>query len=322
MTNFGSVSSYRRSAFTLVELLVVIAIIAVLVGLLLPAVQKAREAASRTQCQNNLKQIGLAAQNYASEHDGLLPPGYLGSVNGVYVNGYFANNAQFVGCLAILLPYLEESAVYQQMMSGVPAEYLNVDFVGASWYYVESTAHAADATVKTFLCPSSYSQSALSPFDNFQIFNVGGPQLIPEYFGDNLGLGRTNYLGVMGYVGAGFGCDYLAGLLDNRSRTSLSLVPDGTSNTLLFGEAIGDSPGGNPTFCFPWMGVGCMPSFQGLAPVNPGWSQFNSNHAGIVQFCLADGSVRGISTSADYNSFLYACGYQDGQEYSTSSFGW
>ena len=97
----------RRSAFTLVELLVVIAIIAVLMGLLLPAVQKVREAAARTQCQNNFRQLGLAVQNYAGTYDGRLPP-----PNFYLVVNPATGNAAVGSAHYAILPFLELGNLY------------------------------------------------------------------------------------------------------------------------------------------------------------------------------------------------------------------
>src|SRR3982750_3209634 len=117
-----------RRGFTLIELLVVIAIIAVLIGLLLPAVQKVREAALRASCQNNVKQLVLAAHNY---HDatGSLPPAS-GTLRGLVGSAHF-----------FLLPFVEQSALYQQAA---------VNGVAASW-------NLRTAPVKTFYCPSDAS---------------------------------------------------------------------------------------------------------------------------------------------------------------------
>jgi prepilin-type N-terminal cleavage/methylation domain-containing protein len=318
-------SRTTRSAFTLIELLVVIAIIAILIGLLLPAVQKVREAASRMACSNNLKQLGLAAHNYASASSDRLPPGYLGPYPNLGAPiGPFAtdpNNpypAQFVGCLAYLLPYLEQDNLYRTMLSGVPANYLSTTAVYSPWWNNPSMNQAAQTHVKTFECPSD------NPYANGVGTIVAAHSfLIPGAINTDLpnfpiggggdAFGRTNYAGVAGYAGVGAGADANSGLFVNRTSVSLTQLAgaDGTSNTAMFGEYLGDRDSGPRSYSAAWMGVGGFPTLYGLASSSS--FTFASKHTGIVQFCFADGSVRSIRKDADYNNYIWATGWHDGQ---------
>jgi len=315
--------------FTLIELLVVIAIIAVLIGLLLPAVQKVREAAARMSCSNNLKQLGLAAQNYAATNNSQLPPGYLGT----YPNLGSPSppySDQFVGVLVYLLPYMEQNNLYTMLMQGVPQNYLSVTAVYSPWWTYGSTWNAAQTRVGNFLCPSdnAYGNSAGTLAGAHTYLIGGGFDLDFPYFamggggGDNLG--RSNYAGVAGYAGAceGSATPYI-GLLTNRSSVSLAQLAglDGSSNTLLFGEYLGDADVGQRQYSASWMGVGTIPTAWGLGTgVSPNsfYAMFTSHHVGVVQFGFGDGSVRGLNKGATQGStpwanFVYASGWQDGQ---------
>src|SRR5262245_48798857 len=143
-------SRCARPAFTLIELLVVIAIIAILIGLLLPAVQKVREVALRMKCQNNLKQLGLALHNYEGEH-GSLPPVFPATAKPPYI-GIVPNYFYSWSVLAQLNPYLEQTAIYNRMNLDEPTYTL------PSLTVLPDNRFAVQQTIKLFLCPSDKMQ--------------------------------------------------------------------------------------------------------------------------------------------------------------------
>jgi len=318
--------------FTLIELLVVIAIIAILVALLLPAVQQAREAARRTQCKNNLKQIGIALHNYHDTHK-VFPPsrlnvGFIGW-GGVPQGGpaRYTNASGWT----MLLPYIEQANLYN----------LYNHNTAASWSYVyggyQPGAVAGDPNinyqvVKTviagFLCPSD-------PNDKFynssnQYYSVSGT---------NPGGARTNY-DFNAWYGEYYYQHYTERYLDSAQRpifstswsTDMAAIRDGTSNTAMVTETIREVWNGVPPA---WghahhVGIGIDLSWY---PINtwvygpndpaylymrkPGrlanWASAGSLHTGGCQVVLADGSVRFLSENMDANTRINLHRRADGQ---------
>jgi prepilin-type N-terminal cleavage/methylation domain-containing protein/prepilin-type processing-associated H-X9-DG protein len=298
--------SRRRTAFTLIELLVVMAIIAILVGLLLPAVQKAREAANRTTCQNNLRQVGLALHMY---HDsvGTFPPGYLHQIPGAQptpspfhrlIGDRFrfrrlaVNAAPGWGWPSLLLPYVEQAPLFDSIRFDLP---------------VEAPSNLAGRTtlLNVYTCPSDNHTGVFTVFIALNSFPLADAA-------------TNSYAGCYGDYGpitqaAGKGLFY------ENSHLTIADIHDGTSNTIAVGERAA-------LFAqTPWAGAmsgGSVrttdgaPAYQSIVEpatvmclarvgnrhLNDPFSEaydFFSPHPGLVNFLFADGSVHALTSQVD-----------------------
>lgn len=297
-----------RRGFTLIELLVVIAIIAILIGLLLPAVQKVREAAARLQCQNNLKQIGLAAMNYEST-TGFYPPGSFGPrADGRSPGSGDFWSYQHFGGLVPILPYMEQDNIHKLLVAA--GAKMDPRQTGSSWWGPHW--NTAQYVIPNFLCPSDADQQSRGNCG--VIFWTYPTSMTIYYFPNNTTLGRTNYLPVAGALGKSSvaSWDVYVGINYSQSRTKISTVTsrDGTSNTMMYGEYLGD----RATWSMSWMGSHALPTAWGIG-ATPAWYRFSSNHSGITNFSFADGSVRTVNNNVPANIYRPASGYQDGIVY-------
>jgi prepilin-type N-terminal cleavage/methylation domain-containing protein/prepilin-type processing-associated H-X9-DG protein len=276
-----------RNAFTLIELLVVIAIISILIGLLLPAVQKVRSAAARLQCMNNLKQIGLACHDH-HDSQGRLPAGYRASAS--YFDGA-TDTAPGWGWAALLLPYLEQDNVYNAINFNLPVEH-------------PANATAVQTMMKMYLCPSDQTPSAAFP--------------VLDAFGKTIALAApSSYAACVGGDESDtFGPEGL-GVFYRNSATRMTDIRDGTSQTIMVGDRAWSNAQGiwagaiqngvivrgirNPN---PGNGAASYPAAtlvlahshlnNARTDTDGGLDDFSSNHTGGSNFVFADGSVHFI----------------------------
>ena len=309
----------RPRAFTLIELLVVIAIIAVLIGLLLPAVQSAREAARRSQCTNNLKQIGIAMHNYADTMGGF-PPTAIGVQR--------PNLEQFGGWGLQILGYLEQPQVY--------AAY-NMDW----GFHMPVNQTAVRTVLSTYICPST--PRPAQAVNGVVVFTraTGAPDM-------NLAAAPGDYFTARSYVDpwnipAANRVEF-TGALDQTVHTPFQSITDGLSNTLLAYECAGKPDHyvrGKLAFKFPnptspqvadrwfahgaWAGFmnmriisfrGDQQDFDGPCVINchNGWNAVYSFHPGGVNTLACDGSVRFLketTAKSVIKSFVSRAGDED-----------
>lgn len=270
--------SRRWRGFTLIELLVVIAIIAILIALLVPAVQKVREAAARTQCLNNLKQMGLGTINCADTYKGKLPPGI-----GLYPsNGSPAPNNGDGGILLHILPYIEQTALYKQTYASPEPNDRN----GGLPTYSQWTAAAQNAMVSTYNCPSDPTNIA----NSYTSYGHNGQVFRHNYQWGNVGLTR-----------------YPAQITDGTSNTAifadgLRFCNSGNYQNRYWpdwGGVIYSNDEGDPTGPGATIQTNIMPLNGGVATCDGGRPA--TPHTGVINVVMFDGSGRGVATTINPN---------------------
>lgn len=298
-----------KRGFTLIELLVVIAIIAILIALLLPAVQQAREAARRSQCKNNLKQLGLALHNY---HELL----------NQFPQGSFSNGPRLSWHVSIL-PQIDQGPLYAQ-----------IDFNGVNYNHANYTTIFDPVKIPAYLCPSATrtnGHTADTTIQTAHYYGILGPKVNPTttwpYTYQCSGVSNTANECQVPAAGAhgGFGRN---GILGRNTKNGLRDITDGSSNTFLVGEisntrtSAGQDMIGYRRWYRGFDGTASAGSKNIAFAINSktynGSNDFNdismgSNHTGGAQFLMADGSVKFVSENVDMVVYLATASMNGGE---------
>lgn len=325
------------SGFTLIELLVVIAIIAVLISLLLPAVQTAREAARRAQCQNNLKQLGLALHNYNGTY-GCLPAGRM-SLGFCTGSGTADPQTKNFHGLATTLPFMERSNLYQQInFSGAAGNYMTTGNPLPTGLDAVATGHNVLATqvIENFICPSD-SGDQIHPAGSVHYCPDGGTGSPPQPYA------KVCYDFIMPCLSLRyFNYPQTASIEDRYMFGENSFVrfaecTDGLSNTFAMGEKtlqtyngdtggwlhagwvqVGIDPVGGWNLTFPATGINVWNYANRASPPNnmrgqrATWYGCASLHPGGAQFLMGDGSVQFVSQTINVTTLGNLSSMSDG----------
>jgi len=296
-------SSRRSHGFTLIELLVVIAIIAILIGLLLPAVQKVREAAARMKCQNNLKQIGIALHAYHDANNRLPPGG-----SGIATNAERGPDLGMTGNLGYtfyILPYVEQAPLY------------GLGSATVDYNATPNSTILAPTKLSMYLCPSGQVEDA-----------AGSPAGKAGHYMGVMGPRGTNpatnaaYNAVTTPTAASHGAVSRQGILGPNTRVTLTGITDGTSNTLMVGEISWKDANCYRVWTRGWDGNASGMAKNVVNPINAtpynGSNNFNdvsfgSPHTGGANFLLGDGSVRFVNQSITLANYLAAASRDGGE---------